>query len=216
MPRTVASGRKPGNRKASSSRRGFRIRVSCRICQPEEKGEAGPATRHNRERDVISTQWWVHTNTRRTKDEVRAFLSKLPGAGQSSEFPEHRDELVEYHGHALAKIHVPMSGGAKMNLPLYGFLETLCLVFNPVRGSDQTGFRETVYRVAFAFAGWDDACDIRFSQDDRGIFVRRGGHLLVNPRQFDTPSLRSLLPASFATADPPEEDLQKAGWPPVA
>src|SRR5262249_36077939 len=39
MPRAVASGRKPGNRKASSSRRGFRIRVSCRICQPEERDE---------------------------------------------------------------------------------------------------------------------------------------------------------------------------------
>src|SRR5271157_5963891 len=37
MPRTVASGRKPGNRNASSSRRGFRIRVSCRISHLEEK-----------------------------------------------------------------------------------------------------------------------------------------------------------------------------------
>jgi hypothetical protein len=37
MPRTVASGRKPGNRKASSSRRGFRIRLSCRISHLEEK-----------------------------------------------------------------------------------------------------------------------------------------------------------------------------------
>ena len=39
MPRTVASGRKPGNRNASSSRRGFRIRVSCRISRLEEKEE---------------------------------------------------------------------------------------------------------------------------------------------------------------------------------
>jgi hypothetical protein len=37
MPRTVASGRKPGNRNASSSRRGFRIRVSCQISHIEEK-----------------------------------------------------------------------------------------------------------------------------------------------------------------------------------
>ncbi len=37
MPRTVASGRKPGNRNVSSSRRGFRIRVSCRIFHLDEK-----------------------------------------------------------------------------------------------------------------------------------------------------------------------------------
>ncbi len=145
-----------------------------------------------------------------------AFLRTLSGAGESSQFPEHRDSLVEYDGHALAKLYIPTSGSAKSSLPLYGFLETLCLVFNPVRGSDRTRFREAVYRVAFAFAAWDDACDIQFSEDDRGIFVRRGGHLLVNPRQFETPSLHGLLPGSFATADPPEENLQKAGWPPVA
>ena len=38
MPRTVASGRKPVNRYASSSRRGFRIRSSCQIFRLEEKG----------------------------------------------------------------------------------------------------------------------------------------------------------------------------------
>ena len=164
----------------------------------------------------MSTQWWTHTSTGRSMDEVMAFLRTLPGAGESSAFPEHRDELVEFNGHALASLYIPMSGSVKLNLPLYGFLETLCIVFNPVRGSDRTSFRETVSGVAFAFAGWDEACDILFSQDDSGIFVRRDGHLLVNPRQFDTPPLRGLLPTSFANADPPEENLQKAGWPPVA
>lgn len=162
----------------------------------------------------MSTQWWVHTNTSRTKPEVRAFLATLPGAAESTQFPAQHGEVVEFHGHALASLSVPMSGSARSNLAVYGFLETLCLVFNPVRGSDRTGYRETVYRVAFAFAGWDDACDIQFSEDDRGIFVRRGGHYLVNPHQFETPSLQNLLPASFATADPPEANLQKAGWPP--
>jgi hypothetical protein len=38
MPRTVASGRNPVNRYASSSRRGFRIRASCQIFRLEEKG----------------------------------------------------------------------------------------------------------------------------------------------------------------------------------
>ena len=37
MPRTVGSGRKPGNRYASSSRRGFRIRASCQLFCLEEK-----------------------------------------------------------------------------------------------------------------------------------------------------------------------------------
>lgn len=76
----------------------------------------------------MSTQWWTHTSTRQTKEEVRAFLATLPGARESSDFPAQRDETVE------------------------------------------------------------------------------------NPRQFETPSLRSLLPVSFATADPPEDNLQKVGW----
>src|SRR5207248_1422121 len=37
MPRTVGSGRKPVNRYASSSRRGFRIRASCQIFRLEVK-----------------------------------------------------------------------------------------------------------------------------------------------------------------------------------
>ena len=37
MPRTVGSGRKPGNPYVSSSRRSFRIRVSCRNSHLEEK-----------------------------------------------------------------------------------------------------------------------------------------------------------------------------------
>src|SRR5829696_3670827 len=37
MPRTVGSGREPGNRYASSSRRGFRIRASCQFFRLEEK-----------------------------------------------------------------------------------------------------------------------------------------------------------------------------------
>lgn len=145
-----------------------------------------------------------------------AFLRVLPGAGESTEFPGHPDTLVEYNTHALAKLTIPMSGSAKIKLPIYDFLETVSIVFNPVRGADRTGFRETVYRVAFAFVVWDDACDIRFSEDDRGIFLRRNGHILINPRQFETPPLRSLLPASFMVADPPEEELRKAGWPPIS
>ncbi len=163
----------------------------------------------------MSIQWRIHASTHRSKDEVRSFLSTLPGAGQSSQFPERRGELVEFRGCALASFSIPESSGVvEKNLGIYGFRETLCITFNPVRGSDRTGFRETVYEVAFDFAKWDETCDIYFSEDERGIFTRRGGHLLINPRQFDAAELRELLPASYATADPPEHALQKAGWPP--
>ena len=167
----------------------------------------------------MSTQWWIHSNTRRSKDELLAFLRSLPGAGESSEFPNVPD-IVEYRGHALAALSISQGGSADYILDYYGFLPTINFFFNRVlgagvHGAGWTGFRETVYRVVSAFADWDDDCDIRFAADDNGILVRRYGHYLVNPHPFETPFLQALLPGLFTVADPPEANLEKDGWPPI-
>ena len=123
---------------------------------------------------------------------------------------------MEYRGHALAALSIPRRGSAEYDLQYFGFLQTINFYFNRVRAADWTDFRETVYRVVSAFADWDDDCDIRFAADDNGILVRRYGHYLVNPHQFETPSLQAFLPGLFTVADPPEANLEKAGWPPIA
>ena len=160
----------------------------------------------------MSMQWYIHTNTRRTEDEILAFLRALPGAGNSTQFP-HLSDLVEYRGQALVGLSIPRAGSAEYDVEYFGFLETISILVNWRRSTDRNAFRETVYRVASAFAEWDQDCDFRFTADDNGILRRRQGHYLVNPHQFETPALRALLPGRFTVADPPEHNLEKARWP---
>lgn len=156
----------------------------------------------------MSVQWFVYSNTTRSQQETIQFLRSIPGASESSEFKS--SGLVEFRGHALAKISVPRRGSAISSGESFGFIRSYDLVFNKVRHSDSTHLRETIYEVAARFSDWDVIADIWFCENEVGIFKRINGKTVVNIHKYENANLRKWLPDEYLLAVAPEVALRTA------
>ena len=156
----------------------------------------------------MSIQWWIYTNSTRSQGELLEFLRSFPDAAPSSEFKS--PGLVEFRGHALAKICKPRRGAAISNVDSFGFIETVHVMINRVRNSNTTHLKETIYEIAIRFSDWEDTADIWFSENEVGIFKRIEGRFVVNMRKYENESLQSWLPRDFDRAITPEAALRTA------
>ena len=156
----------------------------------------------------MSIQWWIYTNSTRSQDELLEFLRSLPDATACSEFKS--PGLVEFRGHALAKICKPRRGAAISNVDSFGFVETLHVMINKVRNSDTTHLKETIYELALRFSNWDKTADIWFSENEVGIFKRIDGRFVVNMKKYESESLQIWLPKAFDLAVTPDAALRTA------
>ena len=158
----------------------------------------------------MSAQWWLRWESEHGMDDIAAEIRSLPNTSDTSEFKP-ANNLVELRGVALAAVFPRKPNAPSDDLELYGFERNVTVRFTQVRGKSFSDFLRATYECVFHLADWDRG-DMWFSQDDRGIFVRRGGRYLINPEAFNDNGLAKFLPAVYDVADPPEVALRKLNW----